>query len=332
MRCLICPVSLLVVLVSLHGAESPPASYKHAAGPSEIDTLLIDWRDAKRDREIPVKLYVPQAGAGPLPVLVFSHGLGGSRGGYEYLGRHWGSHGYVCVHIQHKGSDDAVWKGKENRMEELRKAVRVPANILNRPADVSFALDQLEKMNKEGRLKGRLDLEKVGLAGHSFGAFTTLACAGQTFFTARGGTTGKAESRVKAAIAMSPQPQAGRRVDRKKAYATIKIPIFHMTGTEDDGVAITEAKPADRRVPYDHIPAPGQYLLTLTGGDHMVFAGLKKGAGRGKRDHDPRFHDLIRMSSTAFWDAHLKGDAKAKAWLSGEFKAALGRDGTFEFK
>jgi predicted dienelactone hydrolase len=327
MRCLVC---LVAILGLARAADDRATAYKRAVGPHEIDTLLIDWKDGKRERDVPVKLYFPKKGDGPFPVIVFSHGLGGSREGYAYLGRHWAGHGYVCVHLQHKGSDEDVWKGKTNAMEELRKAVKVPANATARPLDVRFALDELAKLNRaEGKLKGRLDLERVGLAGHSFGAFTTLACAGQTFLGPLGGGARLAEPRVKAAIAMSPQAPRGK-ADAKKAFAAVKVPMFHMTGTLDDGVAITETKPADRRVPYDSIAAKDQYLLIFKDGDHMVFAGAAK--ARGKRDNDARFHDLLRQGSTAFWDAHLKGDAKAKAWLTGSFKGMLGGDGTFEFR
>ena len=53
----------------------------------------------------------------------------------------------------------------------------------------------------------------------------------------------------------------------------------------------------------------------------------------GDRAKDPRFHDLIRQSTTAFWDAYLKGDSAARKWLAeGGFETALGADGVFEKK
>jgi len=327
LACLACVIALPCAAAQASGPAAAP--YKKAAGPCEVDTLLIDWKDGKRDRDVPLKLYFPSSGAGPFPLVLFSHGLGGSRQGYEYLGRHWASHGYVCVHLQHKGSDEEVWKGKKNALEEVRKAVRTPGNALSRAGDVAFAIDQLGGLNREGKLKGRLDLQKLGLAGHSFGAQTTLTAAGQAFIGPLGGSLRRPEPRLKAAVAMSPAPQAGK-IDRKKAYAGVKVPVFHLTGTRDGGMVITETKPADRRVPYDHIASGPQYLLVLEGGDHMVFAGVVRGL-RG-RERDPRFRDLIRMSTTAFWDAHLKGDPGAREWLTAEFKKVLGGDGTFELK
>src|SRR5437867_10421359 len=111
--------------------------------------MSCDSKDAQRDRAVPSKIYYPKNGDGPFPVILFSHGLGGSREGYEYLGRHWASHGYVSVHLQHKGSDSAVWQGTASPLEALRKAVADPSNAVNRPRDVSFALDELAKLNRD---------------------------------------------------------------------------------------------------------------------------------------------------------------------------------------
>jgi hypothetical protein len=113
-----------------------------------------------------------------------------------------------------------------------------------------------------------------------------------------------------------------------KAYAGIKIPIFHLTGTLDDS-PIGDTKPEERRIPFDHIKNAEEYLLILDGADHMVFAG--RSGVRGNRSKDPVFHDLIRLSTTVFWDAYLKDDAIAKSWLAtGGFEQALGKNGTFE--
>src|SRR5439155_6559666 len=127
-------------------AEPQPAPCGQA-DPDEIETIKLDWKDAKRDRDVPVLIYAPRSGAGPFPVIVFSHGLGGSRDGYAYLGRHWASHGYVSVHLQHLGSDNAVWEGAQPSeiMQRLRDSAMNLENAANRPKDVSFAIDELEK-------------------------------------------------------------------------------------------------------------------------------------------------------------------------------------------
>jgi predicted dienelactone hydrolase len=320
-------------------ADDKPSDYRKA-GPNEVLVVRMIWEDQKRNREIPVRIYAPKDGNGPFPVIVFSHGLGGTAAGYEYLGRHWASYGYVSVHIQHHGSDDAVWKDSKTPLADMKKAAADVNNALNRPLDVRFALDELTELNKDSKtLKGRLDLERVGMAGHSFGAYTTLAVAGQTFVTAGGKESKLDDPRVKAAIAMSSSP--GKNKDYDTVFGSIKIPILHMTGTKDE-TPITDVKAEDRRIPFDHITKADQCLIVFKDGDHMIFSGrprLPAGANPdfqkllagGEKDAD--FQKLIAASSTAFWDGYLKDDAKAKAWLAeGDFKKLLGEEGTFEVK
>jgi len=86
-----------------------------------------------------------------------------------------------------------------------------------------------------------------------------------------------------------------------------------------------------RRLPYDHSKGTDRYLITVTGGDHMVFSGRKRWYGTSKDDQ--RFHHLIKASSLLFRDTHLKGDAQAKRRLAdGTLKTALAGAATFEFK
>ena len=303
--------------------------YKKTPGPHAVDTVLYDWHDDQRDRNVPVKIYYPREGPGPYPVIVFSHGLGGTREGYEYLGQHWASHGYVSVHVQHIGSDDSVWKDQIHRAERMKAAAADPKNALNRPPDIHFTIDRLERLqNEEGPLKGRLDLKKLGVAGHSFGAFTTLAVAGQAFITPTGRSVSVEDWRIKAGIVMSPSAPK-RRDHLDEVYNGIRIPLFHMTGTRDDS-PVSDTLAADRRIAFDHIKGADQYLLTFKDGEHMVYTGRKRLRG-DENNRDARFIDLIRQSTMAFWDATLKSDPIAKHWLNeGGVESLLGSEGTFE--
>ncbi len=312
--------------------NAAPVRYKEMAGPFEVETVKYDWHDQKRNRDVPAKIYYPKTG-GPFPVIIFSHGLGGSRDGYEYLGRHWASHGYVSVHVQHLGSDSAVWRDAPagEKWQALERSAMNIQNAVERPKDVSFAIDQMKALNAEdGPFKGRVDLERVGVAGHSFGAFTTLAVAGETFPTLDGsGERTAVDPRVKAAIAMSsPVPALKARWD--KAFAKIRIPMFHMTGTKDDS-PIGSSKAPDRRVPFDKISGADQYLVTFKDGDHMVFSGHLPGQSGG--ENDALFQSFVLMGATAFWDAYLKDDARAKVWLTTDgFAEVLKDNGKFERK
>ncbi len=316
----------LLGLVSL--AAETPRAYEPPSSSREVGSVRDEWRDATRTRTVPVKIYFPKDGTEPLPIVIFSHGLGGSRENYEYLGRHWAGCGYVSVHLQHAGSDDRVWKDAEelDKMGAMVRATMNPAAIANRPKDVSFAIDRLSALNADptSPLKGRLDLKRIGVAGHSFGGFTTMAIAGQEF-----GPVQWADPRVIAAIQMS--APVARPATRDRAYAKIITPVFHMTGTKDDS-PVGETKAGERRIPFDKMTASETCLVIFKDGDHMIFSGrLQPDAER--KQQDAVFQSLICAGSTAFWDAWLKSDASARAWLmDGGFAQRLGVQGTFEAK
>ncbi|MFW5798188.1 MAG: alpha/beta hydrolase family protein [Planctomycetota bacterium] len=313
-------------------SDMPEGAYKARPGDHEVAVHLDSWTDTSRRRDIPVKVYLPTAGKGPFPVIVFSHGLGGSRNGYEYLGRHWASHGYVSVHLQHPGSDESVWKDKPRKdiLKLMRKAAANPINAVHRPRDVSFVIDRLEQLNRtEAPFKGRLDLDRLGVAGHSFGAYTTNAVAGTAVFTRRGRKITARDRRVKAVIPMS-SPVPGDAKRHKEMFGAIDIPSLHMTGTKD--TSIINDTPAEKRlIPYRFATHPETYLLVFEDGDHMVFSGRNQ---PGRDDsNDARYHGLILQSSTAFWDAYLREDPRARTWLrDGGFKKQLSDGGTFEHK
>ena len=267
-----------------------------------LTSTNVTWHDAARQREVPVKIYAP-AGGTNLPLVVFSHGLGGTREGYAYLAGHWATNGYLCVVVQHPGSDDTAWRGHADKAASLRAAASAE-NARLRPQDVSFVITQMLR-------DPRVNTNAIGVAGHSFGAHTTLAVVGM-----RLGTQSYRDPRVTAAIPMSaPRPLAA-------ALADINVPCLHLTGTKDDSPLFgTTAK--DRRFPFDNIKGPGQWLVTFDGATHMTFA------GQGEAKH----LDAIRTITTRFWDAHLKRDADAKKWLTdGTLERTLGANATVERK
>ena len=162
---------------------------KMSFGPHNVSVINLDWYDASRERQVPIRMYLPADGQDPFPLIIFSHGLGGSREDYEYVGRHWASHGLVSVHVQHLGSDKAVWRQSFNPLRALKRAIN-PVNSYNRTLDVSFALDRLRELNQnDDLLQGRFDLDRVGVAGHSYGAFTSMLLAGQRSFGSRRSAT-----------------------------------------------------------------------------------------------------------------------------------------------
>ncbi len=159
--------------------------------------------DTGRNREIPIRIYLPESKE-PAPIILFSHGLGGSRDNNPYLGNHWAKRGYAVVFIQHPGSDESVWKDlpRRQRMAAMKQAAST-ANFIERVRDVPAVIDALTTWNldQENPLFGRLELKHIGMSGHSFGALTTQTMIGQS---SAGGRISFSDSRLTAAVMMSP--------------------------------------------------------------------------------------------------------------------------------
>lgn len=292
--------------------------------------LRGQWIDDSRGgRAVPYKIFHPGNLHEPVPVVLWSHGLGGTCDNAGYLGKHLASHGFAAVHIQHTDSDDSVWRNSDLKPAEALKNFRfTPETSLNRFGDVPFALDSLDAMNAmPGPLAGRLDLSRIGMSGHSYGALSTLVAAGMPALL-KTGEYQKAEPRITAAITFS--PSFPRHVDDlKKHYANIRIPMLHMTGTADGGV-LWEMEYTQRFAAFENIAHGDQYLLVLQDGDHYVFAGLPF---RKHFEKDELHHMLIRSTSVLFWEAYLKKDKNAKALLqSPAFADMLKSEASLHFR
>jgi len=296
-----------------------------ADAPKPID---LDWKDSARNRAVPVRVYLP-ADVKAAPVVIFSHGLGGSRQGYGFLGTYWAEHGYVAVHVQHVGSDTSVWKGAGLNAREKLTAAANPKELMERVSDVKFTLDQLTALNKDPKspLHGRLDLSHIAMAGHSYGASTTQALMGEIFPLNL--SEGWADSRITCAIVMSPSPPE-MRSRTAEAFGKIAMPVLYLTGTKDDS-PIGDIKAADRPLPYESSSPGDKYLIVFNDADHMVFAGAPRLRGE-LREIDKTDQPLIQKATTAFLDAYLKGDTSGKTYLHDGFAKEAGKAATVQAK
>lgn len=135
-------------------------------------TLAVN--DSSRDRKFYIDVYKPQTWpSGKTPVVIFSHGLASRPEDFAKRAEHLASYGYVVALPQHLGSDT---KQTEALIKGLSREIFDPNEFINRPKDISYAIDELERRKSE--FQGQLDLESVGVAGHSFGGYTALAVAG----------------------------------------------------------------------------------------------------------------------------------------------------------
>ena len=276
----------------------------------KIVSQTLEVKDTKRGRTLPIRVYLPPS-TQPAPVILFSHGLGGSRDNNPYLGNHWAKRGYLVVFMQHPGSDQSVWKDVplRQRMGALKQAASLE-NFQARTKDIPAVIDALTRWNGEKNhpLNGRLDLAHLGMSGHSFGANTTQAVSGQAF--ARGRVS-FLEPRIDAAVMMSPSPPAVG--DPAVAFAAIKIPCLLMTGTLDDS-PIGNTSAAARLKVFPHLQQAPAWQVVFDKATHMSFGERDL---LGKPLTESRFHRAILALTTGFWDATLKGDARARTWLNG---------------
>ncbi|MCB1226736.1 MAG: hypothetical protein KDK99_13055 [Verrucomicrobiales bacterium] len=278
---------------------------------AEVEEFLAEPRDEVRDRVVPLRVYATDLDTATAhPIVLFSHGLGGSRNNNAFLGRCWAQAGYIAVFMQHPGSDEAVWRGQGGAaaaMAALKAAANLQASR-DRFLDVPFVIDQLEHWNSEQGhpLYQKLDLAHIGMSGHSFGAVTSQGLMGQTFRIGGPYT----DPRITAFLLMS--PSAHRATSPEQAFQAVTAPVFCMTGTEDGSPVEPDLDPLSRQQVYAALPAGDKYQIVFEGARHMAFGDAQLAA------RNDRYHAIIEQLSTRFWDAYLKADVHAKAWLQSD--------------
>lgn len=232
------------------------------------ETLDFDWLDARRRRPVPVRLYLPTAASAqrPLPLVVFSHGIGGSRRGYRYLGSHWAAHGWASLHLQHVGSDRGLWSGNPWAVIDRLRDAATDVEAMARVHDLRFALDQL----LAGELAARLDATRIVAAGHSYGANTTLLAAGARVHR-QGRLQALRDDRVRAALLLSAPPFYGE-ASFEPILGGIDLPSLHVTATADDiRIPGYYSGVGDRVKVFDAIGGRPKALAVFEGGSHSIF-------------------------------------------------------------
>ena len=230
----------------------------------------------------------------PLPVIIFSHGSGGNPAQSTFLTTHLASHGFVVAAPPHPGNTTADCFPCLGMDELLDSA-------LNRPDDVSFTLDSLLALDgdSESMFFNALDPERIGMSGHSFGAFTTFLAVSR-------------DSRFRAALPMAPPA----RPVIVRAARGLGVPTLIMSGEIDE-----RAPAEDQRQLFEIISeAEGgpDLLLTLPRGGHFAFSDrcLPGFAGCAEGDlPQPRAHELVNLYATAFFKTYVALDDRYAPFL-----------------
>lgn len=268
-------------------------TYKMSA--AEIDKIY--WNESHRNA--PVR-------KGRFPLVVFSHGNGGSRNQNTFWCDYLASHGYVVVSTDHTGNASlTIIDGKPISFQGGERA----NSAKDRPLDVSFLLDQMIKWDKgaDKRFAGRIDTGHAAITGMSFGSYTAHWASDH-------------DPRFKAVIAMSGAPPS---------HTNLTVPTLRMLGTEDRTIGVA----GNKAIRENHAMHTGpSYLLELKNGGHYSFTDMFKinksfgdGVGAGKRRETSEPFEFTSMETTykivdsysvAFLGYYLKGESAYLPFLN----------------
>jgi len=285
-------------------------------------TYDIDWVDARRQRAVPVRLYLPNeaSAARPVPLVVFSHGIGSTRRGYSHLGRYWASHGMASLHVQHVGSDrSSVWLGNPFTLVSRLQQAAQETEAVARVQDLRFALDRL--LEPGTPFAGRIDASRIAAAGHSYGANTVLLAAGASV-QREGRRLDFRDPRIKAVVVMSAPPFYGDS-DLGAILGPVAVPSLHVTGTDDVIRVPGYYSPAsDRLAVFDAAGGTRKLLAVFQGASHMIFTDR---AAPGGAQFNAQVKEGTRALSLAFMRSVLDGDEHALDSWPGPFADVVAR-------
>ncbi|MGK7930838.1 MAG: alpha/beta hydrolase [Microcystaceae cyanobacterium] len=306
--------------------------------------------DPKRNRTFNAIVYQPQRWRGEkTPVIIISHGLASRPEDFDHWGQHLASYGYLAVLPQHIGSDS---QQIEALLTGLSREVFDIDEFINRPLDVSYVIDELERRN-QAEFAGRLQLNKVGVAGHSFGGYNMLALGGATLnFDHLETVCRRDQWSVNVALllqcrALDLSPQARQinlKDERVKAILTLnpvagdifgaeglknlKIPVAFAAGSSDPA---TPAAIEQLRA-FVWAGSEAKYLALVRGQAHVNFTRLDAQTQAmfdgfehltfPKQDILDKYANIYTI---AFFERHLLGDEAFAPYLTSAYSQYISR-------
>lgn len=190
--------------------------------------------DTTRTRNIPAVFHLPEQQT-PQPLVLVSHGGAGSRHGMYALAAEIAENGYVVMCLEHitSNTDDIRHRMRTRKIgfkDALLDCAADPVPRKNRPLDVRFAIDLAERLNRDDlRFKGRIDLSRIAILGHSYGAYTAMVCCGAKPVGIEGNCS---ENRIKLGIALSPQSSNGNFFNTD-SFSEVNGPFVGISGMQD---------------------------------------------------------------------------------------------------
>lgn len=280
----------------------------HCAGNGEPIYLVkhFDLYDETRNRSVPTSVYYPEEG-GNYPIVIVSHGTGGDRNGLISHVEELVRNGYVVIVPEHVGSNKArLWElmGEGYSIwDAIKVMIGDKTEWVNRPKDISFVIDKAYEWNSsDPDLKGKMDLSKIGVMGHSFGGYTVMVVLG-ALVNLSGEMVGFADERIDAGLAISPPgPDGNPLLDHINNFFTmdswknITKPVsIHV---EDDN--LTEW----RESLFDTLPEGDRFFLLFRNATHFSFS------DNWDTQKSRETSNVSKVLALRFFDVYLKGADK----------------------
>lgn len=361
------PPSSINVSANVEQSASPKSRYSPEASQYQVDVIESLELTANNNRIIPLKIYMPR-GAGSFPVIVFSHGTGASKDDYAALGEFWAAHGYVSIHPSH--ADSLALRGLPLNFRNLRTTLDEVLNDSNswveRAEDIELIVNALPTLsNYNDQLNGKIDSSRMGVAGHSFGAYAAQIAGGASISLpgGRGEFRLPEESNIKATLLLSPQG-TGQQGLTRESWRNFRGPMMVMTGIEDQGAGGQDYR--WKTEPFELSPATSnKYLVLLAHANHFSFGGRFQAEGgpsqsngggaqvegrrgrpflrrrqvggdrplmQGRQRQEQRTLDYIKLASVSFWDTYLKSEAQAQDYLLNDLEATSDDEVSVSFR
>ncbi|MER7370672.1 alpha/beta hydrolase family protein [Nonomuraea wenchangensis] len=263
-----------------------------------------------RGEDLRVRVSAPATGR-DVPVVVLSHGFGWSMDGYGPLADHWAAHGFVVVQPTHLDSRTLALPPDDPR---------TPLIWRWRVADLTHVLDRLDAVEAAvPGLAGRLDRDRIAVAGHSWGGQTASMLLGARVLDAAG-RPGEdlSDRRVRAGVLLGTPGSGGADLTPFAAehfpfmnpdFSGMTTPALVVAGDQDRS-ALSVRGPDWFADPYRLSPG-GKSLLTLFGAEHSLGGIVGHGAAE-TTDESPARVALIQRLTTAYLRSAL--DPGDPAW------------------
>ncbi|CAA0079820.1 Uncharacterised protein [Halioglobus japonicus] len=279
------------------------ALYAAQVGPYAVSAIEnFELPEAGDQRALSLSIYYPDA-SGPFPLILFSHGNWSDRHSYDRLIEHWVSHGYVVIAPDHLDCCGMA-RGIINSLRYGNLGL-----IQARVDDLNRLLNDLPQLAETvSGLKGKIDRQRIALAGHSFGAFSAQQFGGAAALDPDSGQYQDAlDTRVSAIVALSPP---GPMFDEITAdsWSGLATPTLITTGTWDSQPTFWPDW-RDHLMSFEGAVPGDKYALVVEGADHY----LGNLICRTDREQPPQDDALtmVHIATTAFLDNYLKNNPDA---------------------